>query len=103
MSLGLNNFMKNLFTTKSSEYKSLLHTLQTSNPYNKIGIQPSSLISCFAQGYAANVMDACFVHCTWRKIGAAYCTSIKHCAATLYSAYHLKKPLMRYSQQTVPP
>jgi len=38
MSLVLNNFMKNLFTTKSSEHKSLLHKLQTSNPYNKIGL-----------------------------------------------------------------
>ena len=39
MSLVLNNFIKNLFThTKSSEYRSLLHKLQTSNPYSKTGI-----------------------------------------------------------------
>ena len=31
MSLVRNNFIKNLFTTKSSEYRSLLHKLQTSN------------------------------------------------------------------------
>ena len=38
MSLVLNNFIKNLFTTKSSEYRSLLHKLQASNPYSKTGM-----------------------------------------------------------------
>jgi len=31
-------FHKNLFTTKSSGYRSFLHKLQTSNPYSKVGI-----------------------------------------------------------------
>jgi len=32
-----NNFMKNLFTVKSSEYIDLLSKLHKSKPYNKIG------------------------------------------------------------------
>jgi len=31
------NFIKNLFTTKSREFKSLFFIGQTSRPYNKIG------------------------------------------------------------------